>query len=239
MSLASFLILPAFPEWHAMCLTLTCDPDRDVEHASGRNAEQEALRMLPFKVAAILALLLGGAGSACAALVTVVNPATVGGFETTAGQTLSNWTPSLGFNPAVFSINGADGMYYNPSHEGLVETNASASWQYIGLQNLSVQSGATITVTAYVWPNTINDKFGISYGTYNDVTVTLTPTQTYSFTLANINYGSYIPVTFTFTASSSNIDIDFGFLDAETVTPIEVDAISVTYNSSGDPVPEP
>jgi hypothetical protein len=46
-------------------------------------------------------------------------------------------------------------------------------------------------------------------------------------------------VTFTFVAPSSNIDIDFGFLDAETVTPIEVDAISVTYNAFSDPVPEP
>lgn len=194
--------------------------------------------MPSLKIAAILALLLSGAGPARAALVTVVNPATFGGFETVAGQTLSNWTPSPGFNPAVFSI-AQDGMYYNATHEGLVRTNASATWQYIGLQNLSVQNGATITVTAYVWPNTINDKFGISYGTNGSVTATLTPTQTYSFTQANINYGSYIPVTFTFAASSSNIDIDFGFLDAETVTPIEVDAISVTYNSSGDPVPEP
>jgi hypothetical protein len=193
--------------------------------------------MLPFRVAAVLALLLGGAGSARAALVTVVNPATFGGFET-VGETAAQWTPSPGFNPAVFSI-AQDGMYYNATHEGLVKTNASTTWQYIGLQNLSVQNGATITVTAYVWPNTINDKFGISYGTTGSVTVTSTPTQTYSFTVANINYGSYIPVTFTFTASSTNIDIDFGFLDAETVTPIEVDAISVTYNSSGDPVPEP
>ena len=194
--------------------------------------------MVPFRVVAVLALLLGGAGSARAALVTVVNPATFGGFETAAGQTLSNWTPSPGFNPAVFSINGADGMYYNATHEGLVETNASTSWQYIGLRDLSVQGGATITVTAYVWPNTTSDKFGISYGTNGSVTVTSTPTQTYSFTLANTNYGSFIPVTFTFVAPSANIDIDFGFLDAET-DPIEVDAISITYNAFSDPVPEP
>jgi len=193
--------------------------------------------MPSLKIAVLLALLLGGAGSARAALVTVVNPATFGGFET-VGETASQWTPSPGFNPAVFSI-AKDGMFYNATHEGKVITNASTTWQYIGLQNLSVQNGATITVTAYVWPNSVNDKFGISYGTNGSVTVTSTPTQTYSFTQANMDYGSYIPVTFTFAASSSNIDIDFGFLDAETVTPIEVDAISVTYNSSGDPVPEP
>jgi hypothetical protein len=193
--------------------------------------------MLSFKVAAILALLLGGAGSARAALVTVVNPAMFGGFETD-GEAAAQWTPSPGFNPAVFSI-AQNNNYYNATHEGLVETTSSTTWQYIGLQNLSVQSGATITVTAYVFPTSTSDKFGISYGTNGSVTVTLTPKQTYSFTQANINYGSYIPVTFTFVAPSAAIDIDFGFLNAETVTPIEIDAVSVTYDGSGDPVPEP
>jgi hypothetical protein len=191
--------------------------------------------MTPFKVAAILAMLFGGAGAARATVVAVVNPTTFGGFETT-GETASQWTPSLNFTKAGFSIFDA-GLSYQGNYEGAVTTSSPSGWQYIGLQNLAVQTGATITVTAYVFPMSVSDKFGISYGTTGAVTVTTVPTQYYSFTSSNID-GNYIPVTFTFVAPSSDIDIDFGFLDAETLSPIYIDNVSVTYNTAGS-VPEP
>jgi hypothetical protein len=192
--------------------------------------------MMPFKAAAIFAMLLGGVGPAHAGNVTAVNPLLFGGFEA-SGETASQWTPSPGFSAATFAI-VVDGFYYNKSHEGDVTTSNASAWQYIGLQDLSVLAGSTVTVQAYVWPNSTADKFGISYGSTGSVAVTTTPTQTYSFTAANLQYGSYIPVTFTFVAPSSTIDIDFGFLDAETNEPIEIDAVSVAYDPP-DPVPEP
>jgi hypothetical protein len=191
--------------------------------------------MTSFKVAAILAMLLGGAGTAHAAVVTVVNPTTFGGFET-SGETASQWAPSLNFTKAGFSIFDA-GLSYQGNYEGAVTTSSPSGWQYIGLQNLTVQAGAIITVTAYVFPMSVSDKFGISYGTTGSVTVTTIPTQYYSFTSSNID-DEYIPITFTFVAPSSNIDIDFGFLDAETLSPIYIDNVSVSYTVSGS-VPEP
>jgi len=212
--------------------------------------------MTPFAAAATLAMLLGGAASAHATTVMVVNPLTFGGFESnienpagpqtgwsvpTAGQ----WTPSPGFN-SVLSNNpvgltiAQDSNFYNATHEGVVTTNSATTWQYIGLQSLIVQAGATVTVSAEVFPNTISDAFGISYGTHGSVGVTTTPTQVYDFTTANIANKTYVPVTFSFTAPGTSIDIDFGFLDAEYSiatgsTGIEIDAVSVTYDS----VPEP
>jgi hypothetical protein len=192
--------------------------------------------MTPFRAAAVLALVLGGAWPAQAAVVTVVNPTTFGGFET-AGEAAAQWTPSPGFNAATFAI-GDEYPSYQGNYEGLVTTASRSVWQYIGLQNLAVQAGATITVEAYVYPNTISDAFGISYGTTGAVTVTTTPTQYYNFTIANTNSEQYIPITFTFVAPSSNIDIDFGFLDAETVSPMLIDNVWVYYNTAGS-VPEP
>ena len=189
--------------------------------------------MTSFKVAAILAMLLGGAGSANAAVVTVVDPAVFGGFES---GTVSNWAASPGFATAGLAI-VADGNFFNATHEGAVTTSSASTWQYIGLQSLSVQAGSTVTVKAEVWPNTTADKFGISYGTHGSVAVTTTPTLNYTFTTGNIATGTYILLTWTFTAPSSNIDIDFGFLNAETTTPMLIDAVSVTYTTA--PVPEP
>lgn len=189
--------------------------------------------MTSFKVAAILAMLLGGAGSANATTVTVVDPAVFGGFESGA---LSDWAPSPGFSAAILAM-PQDGKYYNATHEGAVTTTSGSAWQYIGLQSLSVVAGTTITVTAQVWPNSTSDKFGISYGTHGSVTVTTTPTQNYTFTAGNVAKGTYIATIWTFTAPSSNIDIDFGFYNAEMTTPMLIDAVSVSYTLAS--VPEP
>jgi hypothetical protein len=183
-------------------------------------------------------MLLGGAGPAYAGVVTVINPATFGGFET-AGETASQWAPSPGFNsllnnhPVGFAIVD-DGNAWNGQYEGVVTTNSATVWQYIGLQNLTVPAGAIVNVSAYVWANTTSDAFGISYGTTGSVTVTTTPTQVYDFKATDL--ATYKMVQFSFTAPSNDIDIDFGFLDSDYSSyPIYIDAVSVTY----DPVPEP
>ncbi len=204
--------------------------------------------MTPFKLAAILATLLGGAGPVHAAVVTVANPTTFGGFESNVENptgpastwtlpTASQWAPSKNFSAAALTI-ADEGASYAGTYEGLVTTSSDTKWQYIGLQNLAVQAGATINVQLYVWANDVGDALGISYGTTGNVTVTTTPTQVYSLTAAQIDSGWYVPVDFSFVAPSSDIDIDFGFLDAESYTPIDIDNVSVSYDST-DPVPEP
>ncbi|MDR3534421.1 MAG: PEP-CTERM sorting domain-containing protein [Rhodopila sp.] len=217
--------------------------------------------MTPFKLAAILATLAGGVAPAHSAVVTVVNPTTFGGFEsnvenptgapaTWAQPQVSQWAPSPNFAAANLAIvNDGDaytgetytwsGGNYAGVYDGYVTTTSGSAWQYIGLQNLAVQAGATINVQAYVWANAVGDQFGISYGTTGQVSVTQKPTDTYAFTPTDIYVTqSYVPVNFSFVAPSSNIDIDFGFYDPENTAPIHIDDVSVTYETTGS-VPEP
>jgi hypothetical protein len=188
-------------------------------------------------------MLLAGAGSAHATVTTVVNPNGFGGFES---GTARQWAPSPGFAAATFDIIAATGAHaglqFNGSHFASVDPTNSSTWQYIGLQDLAVDPGTTVTVTAEVSPNSTQDQFGISYGATGSVTPTTTPTQHVNFTQtqlnASVNNNYYIPETFSFVAPmSSHIDIDFGFLDFEAPgNPIYLDAISVSYDP---PVPEP
>ena len=183
-------------------------------------------------------------GSSGAPMITVAPPATTtaklvdpvgfGGFET-IGETASQWTASPGFSPAGISI-VKDGNYFNGTHEGAITTSNASTWQYIGLQNIGIQTGATITVSARVWANTNLDKIGISYGSHGNVIATTAPTQIYSFTSSDISTGTYVPVQFTFVATSSNIDIDIGFLNPETSSPILIDAVSISDATSGQPL---
>jgi hypothetical protein len=205
------------------------------------------LIMTPFKLAAILVMLLGGAASAHAATVMVVNPTTFGGFESNVENptgpssswtppTASQWAPSPNFNAATPVI-ADDGGAYQGNYEGLVTTKKGTVWQYIGLQNLAVEAGAEITVQAYVFPNDDTDKIGLSYGPTGNVQVTTTPTLVNTFASWD-NNPDYILENFTFVAPSSNIDIDFGFYNPQTTTPMDIDNVSVTYDATA-PVPEP
>jgi hypothetical protein len=201
--------------------------------------------MTPRITAAVVAMLLAGAGSAHASIVTVVAANGFGGFES---GTASQWAPSRGFAAATFDIvaatGGSAGLQFNGSHFATVDPTNSSTWQYIGLQGLAVDPGTTVVVTAEVSPLSTHDQFGISYGATGSVTPTTTPTQHVTFTQTQLNASAnnnyYIPETFTFTAPlSSRIDIDFGFLDAEAPgSPVYLDAISVSYDPPGT-VPEP
>jgi hypothetical protein len=193
--------------------------------------------MTPFKVAAILATCLFGAGTAHAGTTTIISPTGFGGFES-AGETGApgEWSPSPGFTAASLAIASTDP--YAGSFEGNVTTTSSSSYQFIGLQDLSVTAGDTIQVKVEVRANTASDWFELLYastGTPSGSFVLSPPygADPYKFTST---YGSYYQLVFAFTAPSNNIDIDFGFLDAETSTPMLIDNVQVLDST---PTPEP
>jgi hypothetical protein len=194
--------------------------------------------MMPFKAAAFLAMLLAGAGPARASIVTVVDPANFGGFET-PGETTSQWAPGSAFGstlqPTAFTISTASHPF-NGTHYGIVQTGGvAAGWRFIGLQSLSVLANATINISTEVWAGNANDLFGIDYGASGTVAATTPPTLLSSTSPLGSTSG-YILETFSFVAPSSLIDIDFGFRENSS-NPLYIDAVSVTYDP--DSVPEP
>ena len=198
--------------------------------------------MTPFKAAAVLAMLLAGAGVAQASTVILISPTSFGGFEST-GETASQWTASAGFaRPATFSINASGGKAYAGSYYGDVVTGSTTTWAYIALKTLSMVAGELVTVTMEVRPTSAStaDEIGFSFGPSASIVATTTPTDVVTFTSSQIstavaNTNGYIAETFTFTpATSALYDIDFGFLEASGDA-ITVDNIGV----SQDPVPEP
>ena len=92
-----------------------------------------------------------------------------------------------------------------------------------------------MTVSAEVWANSNQDQFSVGYGPTGGV-ITLPSNLIHSFTTQEAAY--YAPVTFTFTAPSSAIDVDFGFFNAEGASlPIDIDAVSVSYDTVDTPEP--
>jgi hypothetical protein len=130
---------------------------------------------------------------------------------------------------------------YAGTYAGDVTTTSSSAYQFVGLQDLSVIAGDVVTVSTFVKANSSSDYIELLYAT--------TGTVSSSFTLANPlganpyrftsgNAGTYFRLSWTFTAPSNNIDIDFGFLNAETVTPMLIDYVTVSYVTTAS-VPEP
>ncbi len=200
--------------------------------------------MQTLKALLLAASLLGGAATAHASTVLVVDPSGFGGFEsgaasdwnagTSSGLTAMTTVPVTG----NFSIISNDpGSAFSGANYGQAVGNLTTDWEYIGLQNLAVANGALITVSAEVYANTPADAFGISYGTHGITFASNTPMQYYNFTTSDTTPGGYVPVTFTFTATSSNLDLYFGFLDGSG-SPIYIDNVSVSYDD-GESVPEP
>jgi hypothetical protein len=176
--------------------------------------------MTSFKVAAMLAVLLGGAGPA-AACNYLISPTGFGGFED-VGETASQWTASTGFaQPSSFTIASGSNAYAG-TYYGDVVTGSTTAWSYIALKSLSVLAGDVIVVTMEVNPTSGStaDEVGISWGPSGSITPTLTPTDVATFTSSEIsaaitNTNGYIAETFTFTpATTGYYDIDFGFLEA-------------------------
>ncbi len=213
--------------------------------------------MTPFKLVAILATLLAGAaGPVHASVVTVVDPTTFGGFEsnvenptgaesTWTPPTASQWAASPGFNPVTaLAITDDAGAAQSGAYYGTVTTKNAYTWAYVGLQNLAVQAGATISVQFYVWANDTKDAIGLSYGTTGSVTVTTTPTLnsqetpgSYYFSTVQIDSNGYVVENFSFVAPSPDIDINIGFLD-HSGSPMYIDSVDVSYDSTST-VPEP
>ena len=191
--------------------------------------------MTPFKAAAILAMLLAGAGSARAGtIVTIIDPTNFGGFET-AGETAAQWAPTAGFPTATLTITTTGSHYFpgNATHYASIQTGGvAAGWQFVGLQNLSVTPGDVVTFSAEVWGGLANDKIGLNYGPAGSVTLSTPPAD--AQTLAG---GGYQLETFTFTPTTSTIDIDIGFLQTNSGASW-MDVVSVTQDIPGS-IPEP
>jgi hypothetical protein len=220
--------------------------------------------MTLFKTAAILAVILAGAGSAQATTVYAtlggnnIDPTAFGGFETTAGQTLSNWaaTPSVNMGAPItaFTVNTGSGAF-SGSDYAHVSTGTINYWKYIGLVGLAVTAGDLVTVSVEIAPTNSTDQFGITIGNHGSIGLTqgakqappantaTSASQVFAFTPTQItnaitNSNGYILETFSFTPTISSIDVDFGYLNGTSGDTYNIDAVSVSQDISSA-VPEP